>query len=100
LETYSGGERTLLGFMVRLAIARAMAFVMRALPPACLIIDEGFGSLSAGFRQEVIRTLMELSADYQQIVVISHMEDIRGYPGFVARVRIWKDKNQVSHVAI
>jgi exonuclease SbcC len=79
LETYSGGERTLLGFVVRLAIARAMALGMRAFPPACLIIDEGFGPLSAEFRQEVVRALMELSADYQQIVVISHMED-KGIP--------------------
>jgi DNA repair exonuclease SbcCD ATPase subunit len=100
LETYSGGEKTLLGFVIRLAIARAMAFRMGALPPKCLIIDEGFGPLSAEFRQDVIKALTELSADYEQIVVISHMEDIREHPAFSTHIRIFKDENQISHVQL
>jgi len=100
LETYSGGEKTLIGFVIRLAIARAMAFRVGAQPPKCLIIDEGFGPLSAEFRQEVFKALAELVKEYEQIVVISHMEEIREHPAFTNHVRVFKDEHQVSHLEL
>jgi exonuclease SbcC len=98
LETYSGGERVILGFMLRLAIARVMTFGMRVFPPKYLIIDEGFGPLSADFRRAVLRALTELSAQYDQIMIISHMEDISEDPAFDSHVRVFKGKDGISHV--
>jgi len=98
LETYSGGEKVILGFVLRLAIARTMTLGMRVFPPRYLLIDEGFGPLSKDFRHAVLETLMELSTQYDQIVIVSHMEDIREYPNFDSFVRVFKDEAGISHV--
>jgi len=100
LETYSGGEKVILGFVLRLAIARAMTSGMRAFPPKYLLIDEGFGPLSAEFRHSVLRALTELSTQYDQIVIVSHMEDIREHPSFDSFVKIVKDEAGTSHVEL
>jgi len=100
LETYSGGEKVILGFVLRLAIARAMTSGMRAFPPKYLLIDEGFGPLSAEFRHSVLRALTELSTQYDQIVIVSHMEDIREHQSFDSFIRIVKDEAGISHVEL
>jgi exonuclease SbcC len=100
LETYSGGEKVILGFVLRLAIARTMTLGMRAFPPRYLLIDEGFGPLSKDFRHAVLGTLMGLSAQYDQIVIVSHMEDIREYPNYDSFIRVFKDEAGISHVEL
>lgn len=100
LETYSGGERTLLGFVVRLAIARAMISGIKTFPPKCLLVDEGFGPLSANFRHDVVHALTELSDEFEQIVVISHLEDIQEHAVFGSRIWVYKDVEGTSHIQV
>lgn len=100
LSTYSGGESTLIGFAVRLGIAKAVAERALTAAPKMLVIDEGFGPLSSEFREEVLKTLRELKGDYERIIVISHVEEIRESPYFDSHVRVYRDAKGVSRIEV
>jgi len=93
LVTYSGGEMVLIGFAIRLAIARVLAEERIVTAPKFLIVDEGFGPLSNEFREKVLETFSELITNYEKIIVISHVTEIIESPYFADRIRIYKDKN-------
>gem|GEM_PF-767030 len=99
LTTYSGGETVLLGFAIRLGIARALA-EKAGVSPRFLIIDEGFGPLSSEFREELLKTLNELQRDYEKIIVISHVDEVRDNPYFEAQVHVYKDDSGISHIEV
>ena len=94
--TYSGGERTLIGFAVRLAISKVLATEMTE-RPSFLIIDEGFGQISEDLREALVRLISELSEDYEQVIVTSHVEDIRNSGVFQQEIRVIKE-NGISRI--
>ena len=100
LATYSGGETVLIGFAVRLGISRAIAERHIANAPRFLIIDEGFGPLSPEFRGEVLRMLNELSQDYERIIVISHVDDVRESLLFANQIYVSKDSEGHSKLEL
>ncbi|MEM3709916.1 MAG: SMC family ATPase [Nitrososphaerales archaeon] len=100
LATYSGGETILIGFAIRLGIAKAIAERRAAHAPRFLIIDEGFGPLSREFRDEVLKTLNELSQDYERIIVISHIDEIKESQLFSSEIEVFKDPSGHSHLNI
>lgn len=99
LSTYSGGEKTLIGFCIRLALAKALARRIGS-KVKFLIIDEGFGPLSKDLRSSILEALVELTNEYDKIIVISHMEDIRDSAIFDGRINIYKDENGNSRIQI
>jgi len=98
LATYSGGETVLIGFAVRLGIARAIAERHVAYAPRFLIIDEGFGPLSPEFRREVLKMLNELSQDYERIIVISHIDDVRESLLFANQIHVSRNSEGISNL--
>ena len=68
--------------------------------PRFLIIDEGFGPLDEELRQKVAEALARLyeTREYEQIVVISHQEDLRTHPVFKTILEITKDISGLSQV--
>jgi len=103
IETFSGGEQTLMGLAVRLSIGRLLAEVYSTRQrPQFLIIDEGFGPLDRDLRERVVDALKKLyeAGEYSQIVVISHHEDVKNHPAFRTIIRISKDADGRSHVTI
>jgi exonuclease SbcC len=99
LLTYSGGEKTLIGFCIRLALAKALARRIGS-KVRFLIVDEGLGPLSKDLRSSILEALVELTNEYDKIIVISHMEDIRDSAVFDSRVNIYKDENGNSKIQI
>src|SRR5579875_1289749 len=99
LATYSGGEKTALGFAIRLAIAKTLA-LRRGISPKFLIIDEGFGPLSIEIRDLLLRSILNLKSEYEKIFIVSHLEDIQENPIFDSIIRIYKDENNISHIEI
>jgi len=93
IRTFSGGEQTLIGFAIRLAISRLIAelYAFRK-RPKFLIIDEGFGPLDAELRDTVAYALSKLyeSGEYEQLIVISHQEDLKENPVFRTLIEIDK----------
>jgi exonuclease SbcC len=71
----SGGESDVVNLCLRLGLARLIT-ERAGLPLSLLILDEVFGSLDAERRQNVLEVLRELRTWFQQILVISHIEDI------------------------
>jgi len=72
-ETYSGGERTILNFAIRLAISQHMAGSMGK-KIELVVLDEVFGALDSSNRAKVVSVLQTLRKSFKQIFVISHSE--------------------------
>ena len=101
IRTFSGGERTLMGFAIRLAIGKLLAQLYAgAKRPKFLIIDEGFGPLDENLRSDVAKALVSLkeSGEYEQIIVISHQQDLKNDPVFKTIIEVTKDSQNISHL--
>lgn len=93
IETFSGGEQTLIGFAIRLAISKLIAelYAYRK-RPKFLIIDEGFGPLDNELRDTVAYALSKLyeSGEYEQLIIISHQDDLKEHPVFRTLIEVEK----------
>jgi len=71
----SGGEEDIVNLSLRLALARLLT-ERAGQPLSLLILDEVFASLDAERRQSVMELLNNLRTWFDQILVISHFEEI------------------------
>lgn len=71
----SGGEQDLLALALRLALARLIQ-ERSGQPLSLLILDEVFGSLDPERRRSVLEQLEALRGSFEQILAISHIEQI------------------------
>ncbi|MCR8454444.1 MAG: SMC family ATPase [Crenarchaeota archaeon] len=102
IKTFSGGERTLIGFAIRLAIGELITQIFSITRrPKFLIIDEGFGMLDEENRELVANAIVRLQEEgiYEQIIVISHQQDLREHPAFRTIIEISKDSQNVSRIS-
>lgn len=72
----SGGEEDLCNLVLRLAISQMIA-ERAGQPFSLLILDEVFGSLDASRRESVLALLRRLHDRFEQVIVITHIEDVR-----------------------
>jgi exonuclease SbcC len=71
----SGGEEDVVALALRLALSELIQ-ERQGRPMSLLILDEVFGSLDTDRRQAVLDRLTSLKGRFQQILVISHIEEI------------------------
>jgi exonuclease SbcC len=77
LKRFSGGEQDLAGLCVRLGLSR-MAARQRGIEAGFTILDEVFGSQDEMRRRMIAEQLRSLlDAEFDQIFVISHTDDVR-----------------------
>ncbi|MEA1994043.1 MAG: SMC family ATPase [Euryarchaeota archaeon] len=77
---FSGGERDLINLCLRIAISRVLVSLSSEHGFShiqSLFLDEGFSSLDAGRRQNLLKTLNKLRNQFGQILIITHVEDIK-----------------------
>lgn len=86
-ELFSGGEAFRINFAIRLALSRVLAQRAGARLQT-LVIDEGFGSQDADGRQRLIEAINQVRPDFQKILVITHMEELK--EAFPARIEVEK----------
>lgn len=86
ISRFSGGEADVANLALRLAISRVIAERTGVNPVNFLILDEIFGSLDPGRKRSVMSALAGLSAQFRQIFLITHIEDIKDMMGYVIRV--------------
>jgi exonuclease SbcC len=91
LGRFSGGESDLANLALRLAISRIIAERTGANPINFLILDEIFGSLDPDRKRSVMTALTGLSAQFRQIFLITHIEDIKDLMGYVMTVEQAED---------
>lgn len=76
IPVISGGEEDLANLVLRLAISQMIA-ERSGQPFSLLILDEVFGSLDETRRQNVIALLRALRDRFDQVIVITHIDDVR-----------------------
>lgn len=72
----SGGEEDVANLVLRLAISQMIA-ERAGQAFSLLILDEIFGSLDVQRRDAVLALLRSLQARFEQVIVISHIDDVR-----------------------
>ncbi|MGB0653789.1 MAG: ATP-binding protein, partial [Thermoplasmatota archaeon] len=77
VERFSGGETDLVHLALRLGVSRLLAGRSGQAELRFLALDEVFGSLDAERRRAVVGALDGLKGLYAQILVITHLEDLR-----------------------
>ena len=95
-ELFSGGEAFRINFAIRLALSRVLARRSGARLQT-LVIDEGFGSQDAEGRQRLIETIKLVSPDFEKILVITHLEELKD--AFPSRIEVTKTASG-SHVEV
>ena len=76
LPVISGGEEDLANLVLRLAISQMIA-ERSGQPFSLLILDEIFGSLDDTRRHNVVNLLRGLRDRFDQVIVITHIDDVR-----------------------
>lgn len=76
-EMYSGGEAFRVNFAIRLALSRMLSARTGARLQT-LVIDEGFGSQDADGVQRLVSTINAIKDDFAKIIVITHLEELKG----------------------
>lgn len=72
----SGGEEDLANLVLRLAISQMIA-ERAGQPFSLLILDEIFGSLDEAHRANVLDLLRRLQGRFEQVILITHIEQVR-----------------------
>ena len=86
-ELFSGGEAFRINFSIRLALSRVLSQRAGARLQT-LVIDEGFGSQDADGRQRLIEAINMVSPDFEKILVITHLEELKD--AFPSRIEVVK----------
>ena len=86
-EMYSGGEAFRVNLALRIALSKVLAQRMGA-PLPTLFIDEGFGTQDAAGREQVLDVISVIQDDFEQIIVITHLDDLKDM--FPVRIEVQK----------
>ncbi len=77
LERFSGGEEDLASLCLRIAVSQVIEERSGASGINFIALDEIFGSQDEARRNNILKALSELTSQFRQIIVITHVEDIR-----------------------
>ncbi|HSD84955.1 MAG TPA: SbcC/MukB-like Walker B domain-containing protein, partial [Anaerolineae bacterium] len=96
-ENYSGGEQLRVNFAIRIALSKLLARRAGA-QLQTLVIDEGFAPLDSTGRDKLVEAINAVQDDFQRILVITHLDELRD--AFPARIEVTKtaDGSQIQVV--
>lgn len=80
ITEYSGGEQDIMNLCMRLALAR-MISELKSSNINVIILDEVFGSLDPFRRANLLGVLNNLSKKFSQVILITHVEEIKDMTG-------------------
>ena len=86
-EMYSGGETFRANFAIRIALSKLLARRAGARLQT-LIIDEGFGTQDSRGRERLVEAINAISHDFEKILVITHIEELKDT--FPVRIEVTK----------
>jgi exonuclease SbcC len=86
-EMFSGGEAFRVNFAIRLSLSKVLARRAGARLQT-LVIDEGFGSQDAEGRQRLVEAINLVQDDFEKILVITHLEELKDV--FPTRIEVEK----------
>jgi len=85
LERFSGGESDLANLCLRLAISR-MIMERSGSQMNFMVLDEIFGSQDQSRKRNILETLGQLQKQFRQILLITHIEDVKDNVSAVLKV--------------
>jgi exonuclease SbcC len=86
-ELYSGGEAFRIDFAIRIALSQLLARRAGA-QLRSLFIDEGFGTQDARGREYLIDAISSIQDDFDRILVITHIDELKD--AFPSRIEVRK----------
>ena len=89
-ENYSGGEQFRVNFAIRIALSQVLSRRAGA-KLQTLVVDEGFGSQDPEGRQKLIEAINAIQPDFELILIITHVEELRD--AFPNRIEVEKTKS-------
>ena len=92
-ELFSGGEAFRINLALRIALSKELARRRGASLPT-LFIDEGFGTQDASGRDRILDVMGAIQDDFEQIFVITHLEDLKD--AFPVHIQVEKDERGAS----
>ena len=88
-DTFSGGEAFRINLALRIGLSKLLAHRSGA-PLPTLFLDEGFGTQDATGRERILDVLQAIGEDFERILVITHMDEIKD--AFPVRIEVTKLK--------
>jgi len=92
---FSGGEADLANLCLRLAISQLIA-APTGIDTGFIILDEIFGSQDLQRKGAIMDALTQLSRQFRQIILITHVEEIKDSLEHV--IEVSEDEEGVSHI--
>ncbi len=96
-ELYSGGEAFRTDFAIRIGLSKLLARRAGA-RLRTLVIDEGFGTQDSKGLQNLIEAIQSISSDFDKIIVVTHLEELRN--AFPVRIEVEKSPDTGSRYSI
>jgi len=97
VERFSGGEKDLANLCLRLAISLALT-ESAGLNRSFVILDEVFGSQDNNRKELILKALAKLKNRFPQILLVSHVEDIKN--GVEEVIEVYPTGNGWSEVRV
>jgi exonuclease SbcC len=97
IERFSGGEEDLANLCLRLAISEVITERAGGLFNF-IILDEIFGSQDMTRQQNIMKALNGLSSKFRQILLITHIEDIKNHVENIILVK--ETENNISSIKL
>ena len=98
LERFSGGETDLANLCLRLAISRVIAERAGTQGIDLLVLDEIFGSQDASRKRNLMASFNALANQFRQILLITHIEDIKEHLSSV--IEVYEDEDGESRAKL
>jgi exonuclease SbcC len=86
LKRFSGGEEDLANLCLRLAISQVVSQRHATSGSSLVVLDEVFASQDTERRERILQALLKLQETFQQVILISHMDDIHDRVPNVLRI--------------
>lgn len=87
IERFSGGEEDLANLCLRIAISQELAERAGTSLSGFIALDEVFGSQDSERKDSILKALNELSNQFRQILLITHIDDVKESLPFVLNVK-------------
>jgi len=95
IERFSGGETDLVNLCLRIAISQELSQRAGGSRTQFIVLDEIFGSQDEERQANILRSLQNLTNQFRQILLITHIEDIRESLPYVFYIKE-NDNNTVT----
>lgn len=87
IDRFSGGEEDLANLCLRIAISQELSERSGGPRSNFIVLDEIFGSQDYERKGSILKALSELANQFKQILIITHIEDVKESLPFVLHVK-------------